>query len=64
MLRWAREHGCPWNSAMMCECAAAGGHLDVLRWARAHGCSWYKRECEFASRHHPETLAWVRQQPE
>jgi len=38
-LRLAREHACPW-SAMTCEWAAKGGHLDVLQWARAHGCPW------------------------
>ena len=62
-LRWAREHGCPWG-AMTCRCAAVGGHLEVLRWARAHGCPWIKHICVNVSRHHPETRAWVQQQPE
>jgi len=35
----------------------------VLRWARAHGCPWSKHGCETVSRNHPETLAWVQQQP-
>ena len=39
VLRWAREHGCPWDAAT-CARAARGGHLDVLRWAREHGCPW------------------------
>jgi len=36
-LKWAREHGCPWNHRT-CEAAVAGGHTELLRWARAHGC--------------------------
>ena len=63
MLQWAREHDCPWNEGA-CYFAAEGGHLEVLKWARAHGCPWIKRHCRFASRDHPETRAWVRQQPE
>ena len=63
MLQWAREHDCPWGAAT-CFFAAEGGHLAVLQWAMAHGCPWIKWECEDASRDHPETLAWVRQQPE
>ena len=62
VLRWAREQECPWND-WTCLFAARGGHLAVLQWARAHGCPWRKHECELDSRDHPETLAWVRQQP-
>ena len=63
VLQWAREHDCPWD-VFTCGAAARGGHLAVLQWARAHGCSWRKWQCVEASRDHPETLAWVRQQPE
>jgi len=63
VLTWAREHNCPWNSETA-YWAAARGHLEVLRWAREHACPWSKRECEAASRHHPETHAWVQAQPE
>ena len=38
-LRWAREHGCPWDALTSCD-AARGGHLAVLRWAREHDCPW------------------------
>jgi hypothetical protein len=62
VLKWAREYDCPWDW-MTCYDAARGGHLDVLRWARAHGCRWIKPAMEHISRGHPETLAWVRQQP-
>jgi len=36
VLRWAREHDCPWDDGT-CEFAAEGGHLEVLQWARANG---------------------------
>ncbi|MDB0053738.1 hypothetical protein N9F40_01745 [bacterium] len=39
MLKWAGEHGCPWN-ATTCAGAAWGGHLDVLQWTHANGCPW------------------------
>ena len=35
-LKWAREHGCDWNSRT-CKYAARYGHLDCLIWAREHG---------------------------
>ena len=38
-------------------------HLEVLQWARENGCSWFKWECERRALHHPDTLAWIRQQP-
>jgi len=33
VLRWAREHGCPWDHET-CSLAARGGQLKVLQWAR------------------------------
>ena len=47
MLKWAREHHCPWD-AWTCE-AAEFGHLDVLRWAREHECPWDERTCVSAA---------------
>jgi hypothetical protein len=44
VLKWAREHGCPWNSDT-CSFAARGGHLTVLRWARKQGCEWDEETC-------------------
>ena len=38
VLKWAREHGCPWGH--VCAYAAAGGHLKMLQWAREHHCPW------------------------
>ena len=37
VLKWAREHDCPWNHRT-CEAAAEGGHTELLQWARVHGC--------------------------
>jgi len=37
VLKWAREHGCPWD-ARTCEAAAESGHTELLQWAREHGC--------------------------
>jgi hypothetical protein len=62
VLRWAREHDCPWDG-LTCVRAAAGGHLEVLRWARETGCPWRKDFCHAVSWNHPETQAWVQAQP-
>jgi hypothetical protein len=61
VLKWAREHGCPWNSGT-CAAAAQGGHLDVLKWAREHGCEWSMSTCAAAAQGGQlETLQWLRQ---
>ena len=39
VLKWAREHHCPWSGAT-CMVAVDSGHLDMLKWAREHGCPW------------------------
>jgi len=61
VLRWAREHHCPWDwwtPAL----AAAGGHLAVLQWAREKGCPWNSRTCSYAAAAgHLEVLQWVRE---
>jgi len=46
VLKWARMHGCPWDSDT-CTNTAASGRLAVLQWAREHGCEWDKFTCEF-----------------
>jgi len=31
VLKWLREHGCPWDlMTVVCEYAVAGGHLEAL----------------------------------
>jgi hypothetical protein len=37
VLRYAHEHGCPWDW-VTCYRAAKRGQLEVLRYAREHGC--------------------------
>ena len=47
-MRYAHEHGCPWNNNT-CWAAARGGHLEVLRYAHEHGCPWDKETCSYAA---------------
>jgi hypothetical protein len=35
VLKWAVEHGCPWNANVCALVAAQGGHLAVATWVRA-----------------------------
>jgi hypothetical protein len=44
VLRYAHEHGCPWDEST-CYGAAAGGHLEVLRYAHEHGCPLHWESC-------------------
>ena len=37
LLKWAREHECPWNEET-CARAAHCGEMEVLSWAIEHGC--------------------------
>jgi len=37
VLKWAREHDCPWDE-QTCAYADQYGHLEVLKWAREHDC--------------------------
>ena len=36
-LKYAHEHGCPWDE-WTCRGAAENGHLECLKYACAHGC--------------------------
>ena len=61
VLRWARQHGCPWGFGT-CEAAAMGGHLEVLKWARERGCPWGRGTRQAAARGgHLEVLQWARE---
>jgi hypothetical protein len=42
VLKWAREHLCPWDETT-CEAAAAGRDTELLQWARMHDCPWDAR---------------------
>ena len=69
VLRWAREHDCPWNEDLededmdRCDCcalAAHDGHLEVLKWLRAHDCPWNENTSRFAARFGQlEVLRWA-----
>jgi len=63
VLKWARQHGCPWDKST-CRVAASEGHLEVLRWAREHDCPWDEtRMCEIAAAGgHLEVMEWARAQ--
>ena len=61
VLKWAREHGCPWEQKT-CSYAASSGHLEVLKWARENGCTWDCDTCSVAARGgHLEVLKWARE---
>jgi hypothetical protein len=72
VLKWALEHDCEWEdigpgddyAGDVCEVAAAGGHLEVLKWAREQDYPWDRDMCAAVCQSHPETLAWVQQQPD
>ncbi|KAJ1639540.1 hypothetical protein T492DRAFT_899215 [Pavlovales sp. CCMP2436] len=44
VLRYAHEHGCPWDSSTY-YLAAKEGHLEVLRYAHERGCPWDRNTC-------------------
>ena len=37
VLKWAREHNCPWGGRTR-KYAAKRGHIELLRWAEENGC--------------------------
>ena len=39
VLKYAHEHGCPWNW-QTCANAAENGHLEVVKYAHENGCPW------------------------
>jgi hypothetical protein len=56
ILRWARKHGCPWNSNT-CSAAGRNGHLQVLKWVRTQGCPWNRNVGNYmAANGHLEVL--------
>ena len=59
LLRYARQHGCPWGKAT-CRSAAEGGHLECLRYAHESGCPWDGATCwEAAFGGHLECLRYA-----
>ena len=43
-----RENDCPWDERT-CECAAAGGQLEILKWAEENGCPMDVVACNIAA---------------
>ena len=61
LLKWAREHGCPWDERA-CVAAAKRGHMAVLKWAGEHGCPWDPQTCtEVAYKGNLGILKWLRE---
>ena len=61
-LRYAHEHGCPWDE-WTCSNASFSGHLECLRYAHEHGCPWNGNTCLNASvRGHLDCLRYAHQQ--
>jgi hypothetical protein len=63
VLRWAREHDCPWNTNS-CVGAARAGQLEVLRWVRendANGEVWNENtvRAQAAGLRKQEVLTWL-----
>ena len=60
LLRYARQHGCPWGKAT-CRSAAEGGHLECLRYAHENGCLMDEETCMYtAEGGHLECLRYAR----
>ncbi|AJF97433.1 ankyrin repeat protein [Pandoravirus inopinatum] len=60
MIRWARQHGCPW-SPEACTEAAHQGNLSLFQWLRDEGCPWDNWACTIAaaSGGHLEVIARI-----
>jgi hypothetical protein len=62
ILQWAYSNGCPLVGSEITECAAIGGHLEILKWARDYSFSWNSRVCTAAAEHgHFHVLKWAHQ---
>jgi hypothetical protein len=50
-LRWLADNGCPLDQSqsLMCQSAAAAGHLATLQWLVKAGCRWSKLSCLYAA---------------
>ena len=58
-LKYAHEHGCPWDE-YTCSFAAGYGHLECLKYAHEHGCPWDYWTCDKAAeKGHLECLKYA-----
>ena len=64
MLKWLRQHGCPWDCRTNAK-AALNNHLGVLQWARQQQppCPWWDNLVGFMIGHDfkPSVLVFLRQ---
>jgi len=59
-MRYAHEHGCPWD-VWTCSYAARNGHLSCLQYAHDHGCPWNEWTCSYAAENgHLSCLQYAR----
>jgi hypothetical protein len=49
-LKYAHEHGCPWDNAT-CIIAADNGQLECLQYAHENGCPWDENICIHAAKY-------------
>jgi hypothetical protein len=70
VLKWAWQHGCPFNLVLdaesdCCTLAAEGGHLEVLKWLHEHHAPWDEWTGMAAAgngnKGHLDVLKWLRQ---
>jgi hypothetical protein len=58
-LKYAREHGCPWDPYTTAW-AAINDHLECLKYAHEHGCPWANETTKWAAKYgHLECLKYV-----
>lgn len=63
-LQWLRSQSCSWDS-LVCEKAAAGGHLEVIKWCRSQHprCPWSSDVLNAAAEvGQLDIIRWARQQ--
>jgi hypothetical protein len=58
-IKYAHEHGCPWNE-QSCQNAARKGYLEYLKYLHESGCPWNEDVChEAATFGHLECLKYL-----
>eukprot|EP00953_Heterococcus_sp_UTEX-ZZ885_P001122 1117-Heterococcus_DN1.PRE.4 len=57
LLRWFKQHGCPWNTDWLAEIAAS---LTTAKWLRQHGAEWPTVLKDNGKIWSGETLSWAR----
>jgi len=63
VLKWLREHNCPWDNTRICQQAAKVKSLEMLKWARENGCPWeFERVKAWATLNNDKKmLDWLRE---